>query len=150
MNIIGNFLQSGPDHLAWTEILKIDQDYFPRPWSFKDWKSLDYTCHHLLAWKLEKEIVGFALFGFIPSDDTAHLLKICMLPGRRSQGVAQEFWSEIVKWLKDKGIQKVYLEVEETNARAVGFYRKAGFLELRKVKGYYSDGVNGLMMLLTL
>lgn len=150
MNTTGNFQQSGPEHVSWPEILKIDQAHFPRPWLLKDWESLDFSHHHLLTWRIKDETVGFALFSFLPFDDTAHLLKICLIPQQRAQGIAQDFWSEITHWLKEKGIQKVFLEVEEPNGRAIGFYQKAGFHELRRVKGYYSDGVNGLMMALTL
>ncbi len=150
MNTTGKFLPLGPLDLNWPLILQLDQMYFPRPWSSNDWELLDFSHHHLLSWELEGQTVGFALISFLSGDDTAHLLKICLVPGQRARGIAQDFWSEITHWLKGSGIEKVFLEVEEPNVRAIGFYQKVGFRELRRVKGYYSDGVNGLMMSLTL
>lgn len=150
MNTTGKGSLLGPQDLAWPDILELDRKFFPRPWSTKDWESLDFSHHHVLAWKFSEQTVGYALFSFLPGDDTAHLLKICLDPGQRGRGIAQEFWSEMAQWLRKEKIEKVFLEVEEPNLTAIGFYQKVGFRELRKVKGYYSDGVNGLMMLLTL
>ena len=36
--------------------------------------------------------------------------------------------------------ERVFLEVAESNHRARGFYRKVGFRELRRVKGFYHNG----------
>jgi [ribosomal protein S18]-alanine N-acetyltransferase len=131
------------------EVIELDQKYFPRPWKKADWDSLDLTQHGVWIFIQENRVIGFALFG-TPQDETAHLLKILVLPEQRSSSLAQEFWKELSKDLRHMGYSKVYLEVEESNGRAQAYYQKLGFQLLRRVKSYYSGGETGLMMQLTL
>lgn len=142
MNITGRFE-------AGDLIPKLDLKHFPRPWKESDWKTLDMSQHRL--WVLEKgDLIGFALFATPRGDETAHLLKILVIPEQRGSGVATEFWKSISKELENSGFRTVYLEVEKSNDRAQAFYRKLGFKLLREVKSFYSDGEAGLMMQLTL
>lgn len=142
MNIIGR-----PD--PGRDILALDQTYFPRPWKDSDWKSLDMSQHRL--WSFEEEsVVGFALFAAPMGDETAHLLKILLIPEKRGSGMATECWGLVCEELRRSGFRTVYLEVEKSNGRARAFYQKLGFQLLREVKDYYSDGESGIMMQLTL
>lgn len=142
MNIIGR-------PFAESEILALDQKYFPRPWKDSDWKSLDMSQHRL--WSFEDgPIVGFALFSTPKGDETAHLLKILLIPEKRGGEKALECWRSVCEELHRSGFKTVYLEVEKSNARARAFYLKLGFKLLREVKSYYSDGETGIMMQLTI
>ena len=142
MNIIG---KSKPEK----DIQELDLAHFPIPWKESDWLTLDMGQHRL--WTLEEgELIGFALFATPAGDDTAHLLKILVVPGKRGSGIALEFWNTLAVELKKSGFSTVYLEVEKSNERARAFYQKVGFHLLREVKGYYSDGQAGLMLQLTL
>jgi ribosomal protein S18 acetylase RimI-like enzyme len=142
MNITG---RSEPGDL----IPRLDLKYFPRPWKEADWNALDMSQHRI--WTVEKsELIGFALFATPQGDETAHLLKIFVMPEQRGSGVATDFWKFITKELEKSGFRTVYLEVEKSNDRARAFYQKLGFKLLREVKSYYSDGEAGLMMQLTL
>jgi ribosomal protein S18 acetylase RimI-like enzyme len=44
------------------------------------------------------------------------------------------------------GAKSIYLEVELPNQRAIGFYKKLGFVSLRTIKRYYSDATDALTM----
>lgn len=68
----------------------------------------------------------------------------------RGGGASRIFWSELQSALKIRGYRSVYLEVEESNARAQSYYKKLGFQILRRVKSYYSDGEGAVMMQLTI
>lgn len=143
MNISGKLSVESPSQ----EVMELDQLFFPNPWTREQWS--DFHSHALFVWR-ETEVVGFALFGLAPGDDTAHLFKILLHPSRRNDGTSVHFWKEIAQELKNRGQEKVYLEVAATNASAVAFYRKVGFSPLRTIKGYYSNGDDALTMLLTL
>lgn len=132
----------------WEQVLDLDQSFFPRPWTRSQWESLDLS-HHLLLTPKSEVVRGFVLFQ-ISDHETAHLLKILVHPEDRGTGVAWKFWEEVVEVLKSKHFLRVYLEVEELNSRAIGFYQKLGFETLRRVKSYYSNGEAGVMMQLTL
>lgn len=149
MNTTGNLIRLNPGHLDFPKILDLDQTQFPRPWSAKDWQDLNWEHHFLFAWQLENQPVGFALFSFIPGDDTAHLLKICLKSELRGMGIAQAFWKACQSNLKSIDIKSIYLEVEAHNHRAIGFYKKLSFVTLRTIKGYYSDGSDAVTMQMT-
>lgn len=149
MNTTGNIHELTSWNSFWDEVLELDQKYFPRPWKASDWATLDLSQHGLWVITEENRAIGFALFS-TPQDETAHLLKILMIPDQRASGKAQAFWKHISESLRTRGYSKVYLEVEESNGRAQAFYQKLGFQLLRRVKSYYSDGETGVMMQLTL
>lgn len=147
MSTIGNIEAGFP---ASDEIIEQDQDYFPRPWNKEQWLSLDPNQHGFWVWKINERVGGWALFSIVPGDDLAHLYKILLLPEYRGSGEAQGFWKEILNELKNKGISRVYLEVEVSNLVAQKFYEKMGFELLRQVKAFYSGGEDALIMQLTL
>lgn len=150
MSITGNLIQILPGDEHWGDVLEMDQRFFTRPWSRPQWEDTDFSQNVLLVWEVLEKPIGFALFFHLPLDPTAHLLKIFMDPGQRGQGKTVLFWRELASVLKARGAKEVYLEVEEDNARAIGFYMKIGFTKLRDLKSYYSDGANALSMSLTL
>lgn len=148
MNTTGNFqelsLQSDLNDIA-----LMDQNFFPHPWKLSDWMELDFGKHLLFSWKSDN-LEAFALFGLVPGDDTAHLYKIQIDPALQGKGVSLPFWSAILENLRQRAVKNIYLEVESSNDRAIGFYKKVGFTCLRRVKGYYSNGSDGLMLQITL
>jgi ribosomal protein S18 acetylase RimI-like enzyme len=150
MNTTGKILTLAKDHALWKLVLSMDQAYFPRPWRESEWNSIDFSRHKLWAWQDENRLVGYALFATNSGDETAHLLKILILPELRGGLHGRNFWKEITQNLKNIPFQQVYLEVEESNERARGFYSKLGFQVLHRVKSYYSDGQAAVMMQLTL
>lgn len=150
MNITGNFRSSWPRPDEIVLLHKMDELYFPRPWSLEQWQELNKSNHHLFLWIDGDKTIGFSLLGQVPGDETAHLLKICLEPSARGKDEAEGFWKEIAGELKSRNVTKIFLEVEESNINAQFFYKKVGFQLLRTVRAYYSDGENGLMMLLTL
>lgn len=150
MNTFGNLLTDWPQDHEWPLVEQMDLEHFPRPWKIGQWRSLAGPHHYLYRWNQNNKLSGFALFAHLKGDETAHLLKICLAPDCRGKGIALAFWSQIQNNLKTHGVSKVFLEVEETNLRAQGFYEKVGFSALRAMKGYYSDGENAVAMLLAL
>lgn len=147
MNITGRLKR---DPLNSTQVIALDRDYFPHPWSENQWAELNPEHHILFSWEIENFSAGFALFGHVPGDDTVHLYKIIIRPDFRRKKIASEFWGEILKELSVLGVFRVFLEVERRNLAAVKFYEKAGFKTLKINKAYYSNGDDGLMMELTL
>lgn len=150
MNISGKLFRLKPGHENFGSVLDLDQTQFPRPWSQQGWLDLNWDHHILLGLKLENRLVGMALFGLVPGDETAHLLKICVESGLRGKGVSTAFWEDCQESLRLQGVAAAYLEVESTNQRAIGFYQKLGFETLRTIKGYYSDGTDAMTMQMTI
>ena len=148
MSIFGSKLL-GPDWDELSEVIDLDQSHFPHPWKPLDWLDLRSDQYLLYRWASDP-ILAFALFSRLPQDETAHLLKICLHPSVRGQGLSTKFWSEIIEQLRLGGVKFIYLEVQQSNARAIHFYEKVGFQKLCIIKGFYSTGESAITMQLVL
>lgn len=131
------------------DILELDQKDFPEPWTKEQWLSTNWNHHRLFTWR-NPELVAFAFFGHLAGDDTAHLYKIVVRKELRNSGIAHTFWKEMSNKLSNSGIRQVYLEVNTKNLPAIGFYEKEGFRVLQTKKGFYSQGEDAFVMILTL
>lgn len=150
MSITGKLTIVPREGDLWNQCLKMDKDDFARSWSTSDWLSLVPGHFALFAWIHETKVLGFSLFSTPPFSETAHLLKICLVPEMRGKGEADAFWEQLLTQLRSHKFETVYLEVESSNLRAIGFYQKHDFQVLRQIKSFYSDGTDAITMQLTL
>ncbi len=72
--------------------------------------------------------------------------------GRRwqGQGIGGKLMRRSVRALAAAGVRAVTLAVREKNTPAIQFYRRLGFVRVRRVPAYYEDGGNALRMRLQL
>lgn len=148
MNIFGKISNIDSDLVE--QIIQIDLTLMDYPWRQGNWVDLDWNNHQLFAITNSlKQVLGFSLFHHVYGDDTAHLLKICFKEEVRGTGIAKELFDQSFLELKARGVNSIYLEVEEGNLRAKAFYSKLGFKRLRRISGYYSNGKDALTMLAT-
>ncbi|MCO4754609.1 MAG: GNAT family N-acetyltransferase [Bacteriovoracaceae bacterium] len=136
-----------------TDLVTIDEKHLDYSWTRAQWKSLfngDSDRYLLMGAFNEDELAGFSLFELNPWSAQAHLLKIVIRPELRGSGAASQLFHLSRKSLNKKSMCEIFLEVGARNDRAVGFYRKQGFLQLCVKKSFYSDGTDALAMLLSL
>lgn len=69
--------------------------------------------------------------------EQAEILTIAVMPTARKRGVAAKLMAEAEKALAGAGVKKIFLEVAENNAQALGLYRKIGYGEVSRRAGYY-------------
>lgn len=86
---------------------------------------------------------GFAILQIIAPE--AELLTIVIDPARRGQGHGGALLRHAVSAATQEGAPTVFLEVDATNTGAVALYRRAGFTQTGRRKGYYThaDGTRG-------
>jgi [ribosomal protein S18]-alanine N-acetyltransferase len=94
---------------------------------------------------------GRELSGFILSRTAvgeAEILSVAVASRRRGRGVARRLLDLHLRRLAGLGVQAVFLEVEESNMAARRLYDRAGFHEVGRRPGYYSqDGGPGVAAL---
>lgn len=91
----------------------------------------------------ERAAVGRALTGFIISRraaDEAEVLSVAVARGWRNRGLAGRLLDLHLHKLAELGVDRVFLEVDESNAAACRLYRAAGFHEVGRREGYYGHG----------
>ncbi|WP_309062988.1 GNAT family N-acetyltransferase [Streptomyces sp.] len=67
--------------------------------------------------------------GFPVERRQGHLVGVYVRPGHRGSGVTKALFDAALEWAWGRGVERVRLIVHPENARALGFYRKAGFVE---------------------
>lgn len=141
---VGALSFSEPNSLLF-EAESLDQGNMKYSWTSAAWEKSLLDPYLILCLAPQ---MGLVLFHKIPGDSVLHLLKIAVNEALRGQGSAEKLFQQSLLISKSlhSDIESVYLEVEEGNLRAIGFYKKLGFVVLHKKKGHYSDGAGALLM----
>jgi ribosomal-protein-alanine N-acetyltransferase len=71
--------------------------------------------------------------------EQGELLKIAVQVGCRKRGIASALLSQALRYLADRGVRTLFLEVRSGNFPARQFYRKNGFVEIGMRRQYYSS-----------
>ena len=85
--------------------------------------------------------IGTALFG------EGELLHIATRPQYRGIGCGYALLTTLLAAMRAAGTETVYLEVRESNAPAIGLYKKCGFTACGKRKRYYKDLVEDAVLM---
>lgn len=96
----------------------------------------DHICDVQVSRALFGEIVtGFAVSRVVAGE--AELLSIALDPETRGRGLAGALLGSHLAAVRRGGAELLFLEVATDNAPALALYRKAGFTETGRRKGYY-------------
>jgi len=87
----------------------------------------------LFVYEQNSFVLGFIVFTKLY--EVADLLYIVVDPKHRRSGIGKKLLDYICN---EKGVEKVMLEVRESNKEALDFYQNNGFVEIRKIKNYYN------------
>ncbi len=82
------------------------------------------------------EVVGIA--GFYKILDECMITNVAVLPNYRKQGIANALIIHLLEFASKKQCTFATLEVEEGNLPAILLYKKHGFYENGRRKGYYN------------
>ncbi len=94
-------------------------------------------CNHFVLAYADNALVGYAFVSVL--FDEAELANIAVLPIARRNGIAKAMLKSLVSELKSSDVQKLHLEVRESNVPARALYESFGFSIDCKRKGYYSE-----------
>ena len=119
-------------------VIAVEQSAYGHPWTvgnFKDALASGYQAQRLLA--------GDTLMGYFVAMkvvDEVHLLNITVSLDYRSQGWAKLMLDALAIWSRGQGCAWLWLEVRESNHRAIQVYRRHGFKQVGLRKDYYPLG----------
>ncbi len=102
----------------------------------------------------EGKVVGYAMcrieqrFGsrLFGGSKRGHLISIAVLPNFRRIGIASALMKRVMRGLMDYNCETLFLEVRVSNVAAIELYKKLGFDIDRKIRYYYADGEDALVM----
>ena len=116
-------------------VLDIELRAYPFPWTrgiFHDCLRAGYP-----AWVLEQgpAVIGYGMLNI--GADEAHVLNVCTAPEVQGQGHGRRLLRSLLKAARNRGAQRVFLEVRPSNTIAIALYDSEGFNEIGRRPRYY-------------
>jgi [ribosomal protein S18]-alanine N-acetyltransferase len=115
---------------------------------YRGWPKSDFAAYladpqttpTYVAADARRRIVGFAMLRILGAE--CELLSVAVERKMRGKGIARALLNAAFDDLRLTPVNAMFLEVDETNAGAIGLYRSMGFKDIGTRKGYYphADG----------
>jgi ribosomal-protein-alanine N-acetyltransferase len=124
------------------EILAIERDSFPCPWSENIFRGeMINPIARMLVGRVDplpgKPVAGYVVYWRVA--DEMHLHNIAVRRDQRRKRVAFLLLREAIRASQSEGARRVTLEVRRSNLPAQNLYEKFGFSVMGIRPGYYSD-----------
>lgn len=116
-------------------LLSVEQRIYSHPWTrnnFLDSLKAGYQTQLLMA---GDELLGY--FIAMKGVEEVHLLNITVAPDHQRQGWARIMLDALVIWSRGQGALWLWLEVRQSNERAIAVYDAYGFRRVGERKNYY-------------
>lgn len=90
------------------------------------------------------EILGYISLTF--DSEVIEIMNFCVKKEHQGKGIGYQIIENVLNMLKQEGAIRSILEVRSKNERAINLYKKIGYNEIHRRKGYY-DGVDDALIL---
>lgn len=117
-------------------VLGIEESAYAFPWTrgnFVDSLAADHICRMLCDER--GAVLGY--FIAMPGVDEMHLLNITVAPGEQGLGHGRALLRALVKLCEESAASALWLEVRQSNLRALRIYERFGFIRKGIRKRYY-------------
>jgi len=104
-------------------------------------------CGGVLA-EREGRVAGFVVWRAVL--DEAEILTLAVVPEARRSGVGRGLMEAAVVRVRAAGGIRLFLDVSSRNVAACGLYEGLGFAEVGVRRGYYGDGADARVMVLSM
>ncbi len=135
-----------PDDL---EILyRIDQACFPPGVSYSRQELAAFIAHRSSrTWVATagEQTIGFLVASRAPRR-VGHIVTIDVAEPWRRRHVGRVLMDAAEDWAHAEKLRLIYLQTAEDNLAAQAFYEKRGYVKLKRVAGYYANGVAAWVM----
>ncbi len=119
-------------------VMAIEQSAYSHPWSRGNFRNSINPLFDAQCLWLDGELLGYflAMRGF----EEMHLLNITVAPARQGQGWGHMMLDALSLWSRHEGAHWLWLEVRQSNQRALQVYQRYGFRQISIRKDYYPAG----------
>ena len=132
------------------EVMAIERASFLYPWSSRFFlQELQVQCARSILAEIDGTIVGYILFWLLPGEIDVH--NVAVQASFRRHGIARLLLMQVISEARGRCMDRVTLEVRQSNTPAQRLYESLGFVITGIRRGYYSDdGEDALAMALDL
>ncbi len=99
-----------------------------------------------LVTKEDEEVIGY-IIGYLRDNDEGHIMSVAIDPDYRGKGIGTKLIREDMERLKEKGADRIGLEVRVSNNKAIKLYEGMNFHKTKRVKDYYQNGEDAWYMI---
>ena len=78
---------------------------------------------------------------------SGRIYSLVVRPDHRGQKIGHRLLGSLLEELGTRGVTRVYLEVDQTNAGAIRLYEQTGFRRIGLLPGYYGEGKDAIHMM---
>lgn len=129
-------------------ILQIQQKSNLSPWSFRDYKDeISRGDSFSVVAKNNYQTVGFLVARLIKAENCAELYNIGVDVYFRRKSVGGKLLESLIKYCVDNDLEKIFLEVRESNETAIKFYLKNNFTIIGKRKNFYTNPTENAILM---
>lgn len=125
----------------------MEEKYFVPAWSESmissekdDKNSLFLVC------KDSENVLGYISFKYVL--DEGEINRVCVDEAHRNKKIASYLMDSVMDFCKEKNILKIFLEVRQSNCKAINLYKKYGFYEYSVRKAYYRDNKEDAILMM--
>lgn len=123
-------------------VLKIEEDSFPKPWSrnifIKELKNpVSYSLAGWITREASDQLAVYVFFWVVEGE--AHILNLTVRSEFRRLGLAKRMLDFTLHFMREKGVEDIFLEVRKSNKAAISLYEIFGFRVFYERKNYYVD-----------
>ena len=128
-------------------ILRIEKECFSDPWSINLFRSALAEPHTriFVLEDGEKGVLGYTVSAVVL--DEGPLDNLAVTASERGQGHGRMLLDNALKDAQNSGVKRFFLEVRESNEKAIKLYEKAGFTRLAVRRAYYQDPVEDAIVM---
>lgn len=122
------------------EVMLIEEDSFSFPWSRRSFRGEILTnrfAYYVVAKDNEGLVIGYAGVWVLYGE--AHVTTIAVKSSCRNRGIGSLLLACLLRNAEEKGADKAFLEVRDSNLVARRLYERFGFEVIGKRKNYYVD-----------
>jgi len=127
------------------EVLAIEHASFPSPWKREHFLQ---EIHSHLSFPFvavcEGSVIGYVCL--MSLFEEAQIMDIAVAPEHRAKGVGRMLLEQAIAVAREKGAERLVLEVRQSNVPAIRLYEYFGFVEYFVRKGYYEGKEDALLM----
>ncbi len=120
-------LASSPDPNLSLQLVELQEQCFCPPWTKQQIdQQLTGKRGFNFAWQVDNKLVGYVFYQLL--FEQAEIIQIAIQPKFQKQGLAAQLITQSCDYLQQQKIEKILLEVRESNRAAIALYTKLGFV----------------------
>jgi len=116
-------------------VIAIEQTAYSHPWTRGNFRDALASGYWMQCLRVQDELLGYVVA--MGGVQETHLLNITVAPERQRQGWAHMMLDALCLWSRRQGAEWLWLEVRESNRRALQVYERYGFRRVGLRKDYY-------------